>query len=334
MGIVAPHRLVLGLVAILLAPIFAGCLGVGGPDPDVVASFYPLGYVAERIAGDLLVVDTAVPAGVEPHAWEPGVRDVARIADAQILLAQGLGLDTWVDTIGRNLGSDGPRLVVTTDGLDSLIEEHDEEEGAEEGHADDEEAHEEEADHGHAHDEGEPVDPHTWLDPLTLAAQAGVVAQALSDTWPEHADTFGQNLAHLRADLEDIDIAYLESLDGCAVSVVIANHDAYGYLERRYGFTVEAVSGLSPEAEPSARTMDRLAKLAEEHDIDIVFMEELADPRVIEVLANEVGAEVRVLSPIEGLTPEQRAAGEDLLSLMHKNRENLADAMRCTEGAS
>ena len=287
------------LLALLTAPaLLAGCAAGEEEGADVLATFYPLAYATERIVGDAVSVGTLVPAGVEPHDWEPDPTDVARLADARLLVQQGAGFEPWLDGLVANLGADAPTLVDSTAGLTLAPSEDADEPG---------------------------LDPHTWLDPTLYARQAQAIETALAAAFPEHADGFRARGDALRAELEALDAELEIGLATCEVDLVIANHDAYGYLARRYGFTVEAISGLSPEAEPSPEDLARVIDVAREHNITIVFFEELVSPRVAEVVAEEVGAQTRVLSPIEGA-----ADGKDYLALMRENLVHLREAMRCT----
>ncbi len=175
----------------------------------------------------------------------------------------------------------------------------------------------------------ESADPHTWLDPVAFASQTRVIKDALATRYPEHAATFESNLEALLVDLDAVDQAYARGLALCETRVIVTSHDAFAHLAARYGFDVLAIAGLSPEAEPDARTVARVAEAARAHDVRIVFFEDLVDPRVADVLADEIGAETRLLSPIEGLSPSAQARGADYVSVMGENLANLREAMRC-----
>ena len=308
------------LALALLTPLLAGCATPDEGAPDVVATFYPLAFAAQRLAGPDVTVATLVPTGVEPHDWEPTPGDLQRAAGAKLLVAQGAGFEPWLDTVRDALGDRTPPIVYATAGLQLVPGEH-EEEGAHEGEGEGEEAHAEEGE--------EPLDPHAWLDPVLFAQEVANVEAALVAAFPTDAEGIHARAAQLKAELDALHREYEEGLAECGTRVVIANHDAYGYLERRYGFEVVSVSGLSPEAEPSPEDLARAIEAAREHNVTIVFFEELVSPRVAQVIAEEVGAQTRVLSPIEGLTPAQREAGEDYLTLSRANLANLKEAMRC-----
>lgn len=291
---------------VIVAVLAAGCAAPSAPAADALATFYPLAWATARIAGENVTVGTLVPAGVEPHDWEASARDVTRLAGAKVVLAQGAGFEPWLGGLIANLGDKAPRVVDTTAGF-----EFDEED---------------------THDDGdhEGVDPHTWLDPVQFAQQVVAIEDALATAFPEEAAGIRARSEALRGELATLASEFEAGLATCGTRVIVANHDAYGHLAHRYDFEVVAISGLSPEAEPSPQDLSRAIEAAREHNITIVFFEELVSPRVAEIVASEVGARTRVLSPIEGVSEADAAAGKDYLSLMRENLLGLREAMRCT----
>lgn len=299
----APMRAILVFAALLVA----GCASPSpASDADVLATFYPLAWATERIASENVTVATLVPAGIEPHDWEPVPSDVARVQDAKLVVTQGAGFEPWFDGILANLGEDAPSVADTTARI-ALVQERVENPG--EG----------------APEEGPRYDTHTWLDPALLSQQADAIEEALVTAFPDEEPILRASAAVLAEDLDGLRQEYARGLASCETRVIIANHDAYSYLARRFDFEVVAISGLSPEAEPSPDAVARAVDVAREQNITIIFFEELVSPRVAEVVASEVGAQTRVLSPIESAP----AVG-DYLSLMRENLVGLREAMRCT----
>jgi zinc transport system substrate-binding protein len=301
--------------------LLAGCLGPGVDDVDILATHYPLAFTADRLAGDNLTTGAMVE-GHLPHDWEPSVRDVERLDAAALYLAQGAGFEEWLDDTPQNL-DDPPIIVETTRDL-HLIH-HD---GG--GHDGDSEGHDEDSG-GQDGDEHGRVDPHTWMDPTLLAAQARIAADAMADRWPDHAEAIQDRAEVLEGDLAALDESYRNRVGeaDCETRTIVVDHNAYAYLGARYNVTVEPVHGLSPETEPSAETMDRLAQLVEERNITVVFFEEFASPEVVEALADETGADAEVLHPLGGRTDGQRADDRNYVDLMEENLDHLEGAMRC-----
>jgi zinc transport system substrate-binding protein len=316
----ARARLAAATVASLL---LAGCGGaLGGDDagtgPRVVASFYPLAYVAERVAGDHAEVVNLTSPGVEPHDLELSVRQTAEVAEGDLVVYEK-GMQPAVDEAVAQHGPE--RVVEVTEVVDlAPLREHTDSAHAEDAaHADDETPDEE----GHTHGD---QDLHFWTDPARMADLAEAVADQLSEADPEHADDYAANLKSLRSDLEEIDASYEERLADCQVDTVVVSHDAFGYLER-YGLHFEPIAGLSPDAEPSAAHLAELGELIREEGVSTVFSETLASPAMAETLARDLGVDTAVLDPIEGLSDD--TAEEDYLSLMRSNLDALATAQRC-----
>jgi zinc transport system substrate-binding protein len=286
--------------------VLAGCGGLGADDeglgPRVVTSFYPLQYVAERVAGEHAQVSNLTTPGAEPHDLELTVRQTASIADADLLVVHS-GFQPAVDEAIEQSGPDA--VVDTAEVIEPVV-------------------HEDEDDPDHEHEGG---DPHFWLDPTQLALAAGAVADRLAEVDPDHAADFRANLDELVTDLERLDGDYRAGLEGCDTTDVVVSHDAFGYLET-YGLHFESIAGLSPDQEPSPARLGELADLIEGSSITTVFTETLASPALSETLADDLGLETAVLDPIEGLSDS--TADEDYLSLMRENLAALRTANGCT----
>jgi zinc transport system substrate-binding protein len=165
------------------------------------------------------------------------------------------------------------------------------------------------------------VDPHVWLDPLRYEQQARLVGDALGRA--DSADRFGARLRGLDAD-------FRRGLAHCDRKEIVTSHAAFGYLADRYGLEQIALTGLTPEAEPTARDLERLIDEVERSGATTVFFETLVSPRLAETVAREAGAETAVLNPLEGLSEEELEAGEDYFSVMRENLATLRKALGCS----
>ncbi|MEO9323635.1 metal ABC transporter substrate-binding protein [Nocardioides sp. C4-1] len=312
------RRLALTAAALVVATPGCAAFGDDADGTQVAAAFYPLAFVADRVAGDLAEVDNLTTPGAEPHDLELTIKETAVIAQADLVIHEQ-GLQPAVDeAVEQNAAGDVLDAAAVV-GLQPFADDHDDHGGEDDGH--DEPHHE---DDGHDHDGG--LDPHFWQDPLRMADLADAVADRLADLDPEHADDFAANAASLRADLEDLDAAYTDGLADCERHTIVVSHDAFGYLTR-YGLEVAPVSGLSPDAEPSPATLGELQRLIEDDGITTVFSERLASPRLTRSLAADAGVTTAVLDSIEGLTDE--TADQDYLSLMRANLAALREANAC-----
>jgi zinc transport system substrate-binding protein len=166
----------------------------------------------------------------------------------------------------------------------------------------------------------EDVDPHVWLDPLRYAQQARRIGEALDRN--EQAGRFASRLHELDGEFE-------RGLSRCARRELVTSHAAFGYLAEAYGLEQIALTGLTPEAEPTARDLEQVIREVEESRASTVFFETLVSPRLAETVAREAGADTAVLNPLEGLSDEELEAGEDYFSVMRQNLAALREALGC-----
>src|SRR6478609_8518860 len=259
------------LAALALVPALAltGCAAftddsVGIDDGvQVAAAFYPLQYVAQRVAGDHAEVVNLASSQGEPHDLELTVRETAEVAQADLVVYErGFqpAVDDAVDTTAAGATLD------VRDAADVRAD-----------------------------------DPHFWQDPLLVADVGDAVADQLADVDPDHADDYRANAAALRSDLETLDAQYADGLAHCQRHTVVVSHDAFGYLDR-YGLEFEPIAGLSPDAEPTPSDLQHLQRLIDAEGITTVFHESLVSPEAAEQLAHDTGAHAGVLDPVEGLT--------------------------------
>ena len=316
-----PARLCAALSAVAL---LSGCGGLTGAsetkEREVVASFYPLAWVTERVAGDDWTVTNLTTPGGEPHDLELSIGATADLTEAALVVYLDGFQPAVDDAVETNVAG------ATLDAADAVelrpvAELGDEEHAGGGGNDHGDEDHTE----GDGHDHGD-LDPHFWLDPLLMADLTDAVADELADLDPDNAATFRANADDLVADLEQLDASYAEGLADCMRDLVVVSHEAFSYLAR-YGLHFEPIAGLSPDAEPTPAALAVLADLIEEEGVTTVFSERLASPALAETLASDLGVETGVLDPVEGLTDE--TADQDYLSLMQGNLSALEEANDC-----
>jgi zinc transport system substrate-binding protein len=314
------------LVALLV--FLAGCQQASGPAPDppkplVVTTIYPLYEFARQVAGDRAEVVSLIPPGIEPHHWEPAPAEIVRVQGARVLVYNGAGLEGWIDRLLAGL-PEATVVVESTAGLPLAQADLPQRHG------------------GHGHDHGAtaarkaetavaPVgvpDPHVWLDPVLAQAQVEAIRAALVRAEPAHADAFDDNARRFTARLAALHDAYEAGLAQCGRRDIVVSHAAFTYLARRYGL-LQVPIALNPESEPTPADLAAAVRFARRHKVKYVFFETLVSARVAETLAREVGAQTLVLNPIEGLRPEEAAAGKSYVELMEENLENLRTALEC-----
>ncbi len=296
------------LVASTMAALGLVACGEASPartsgGPAVVASFYPLQFVSDRVAGREVLSLTR--PGAEPHDLELRPRDVATANDADVLIYVR-GFQPAVDDVADRLG-ERAFDVTPAAGLDLPAPEG--EEHAEE-HAD------------------EHADPHFWLDPTKLSAVAQAVADRLAQVDPAGAAGYRERAAALRAELAQLDDSFRSGLARCASRDLVTAHAAFGYLARRYDLRQRSVTGLDPAAEPSSGDLARLSRFVRENKVRTVYTETLASPALARTVASAGGAGTAVLDPVEGLTDE--SAGRDYLAVMRANLAALRQGQGCS----
>ncbi|MFD7874275.1 metal ABC transporter substrate-binding protein [Streptomyces sp. NPDC059766] len=280
---------------------------------DVVASFYPMAFLAERIGGGHVHVTSLTKPGQEPHDLEVSVRQRVRLEEADAVLYLK-GLQPTVDEV---VAQSEARTKIDAAALTTL-ERHGTEVG---GHA----AEHDGDDHGHDHGETAGKDPHIWLDPVKYAEVARGVGAAFEKADPKHAADYRRNTAALVGELGELDTRFREGLAGTGSKVFITTHAAFGYLAERYGLTEEAVSGLDPESEPSVNRVKDLETMARADGVTTVFYETLVSDRTARTIAKDAGLRTDVLDPIEGITDSSR--GTDYFSVQEANLKALQTAL-------
>jgi zinc transport system substrate-binding protein len=296
--------LIVALVIITLAIVLVVFRADQNPvvDPtklQVTTSFYPLAFFAEQIGGDKVQVTNLTPAGAEPHEYELTPQQITTLQASRLLLINGAGLEPWAQNVATTL--DPAKTTLVTVGQDLATKKGD----------------------------AQAVDPHVWLSPVLAQKMADTIEIALTQADPANASTYHANASGLQNQLAQLDAAYLEGLNTCKRRDIITTHVAFAYLADTYNLKQVAITGVSPEAEPSAQELANLAEFAKKNAIKFIFVEKLASTKFAETLANEVGAKTLVLDPLEGLSDDDGAAGKNYFSQMTANLTNLKTALEC-----
>ena len=296
----------------------------------VMASFYPLKYLAEKVGGEYVSVTSLTPDGAEPHDLElsPKMVDSLSSADAVIYLA---GFQSAVD---EAIEQQAPKTVIDVSSAAELVEagsdaNHpaEEEEATDETQSGETEAHDHEGhDHaGHDHHHDMSADPHFWLDPIRMAKAATLVGDKLAEADSAHADTYKANAKALAEELTTLGDTLVTKTSKCQVKTFVTAHTAFGYLADRTGLTQVGISGLDPESSPSPARLAEIGQIAKEQGVTTIFTESLIDPKVAQTLADDLGITTAVLDPIESQTD----ASKDYAAVMQANIDALTKANNC-----
>ncbi|MGC5773440.1 metal ABC transporter solute-binding protein, Zn/Mn family [Paenibacillus pabuli] len=297
---------------------------------NVITSFYPVYAFTATIGGEDANVINLLPTGVEPHDWTPKSQDIVNTSKAQLFLYNGAGLEGWVPNFLKSLNSDTQvKSVAVSEGVTLLTAEGDDGHGHGHGEEEVDDHSDEHADETNAEDIADHhVDPHTWVSPKSAMVMAENIKNSLIEVDPAHKEGYEQRYNELRGKLETLDQHFTDELSSLPNKEIVVSHQAFGYLARDYGLTQHAIMGLSPDAEPTGQDIVKLAKMVKDEGIKYIFFEELVSDKLAKTLASEAGVETMVLNPVEGLTKEQAANGDDYFTLMEKNLQNLLIALK------
>ena len=271
------------VLPVLLATLaLAGCVSNAEDsslEPRVyVASFYPLAWATEQVAGGSHKVVNLTPPGVEPHDVELSPSDVETIRNAELVVYIGGGFQPALEDAVES--RDGRSLDLLRPG----------------------------------------ENPHIWLDPIRFAQAVERIARGVGGAGSAY-DEIGQ--------LKELDREYRRGLAHCERRVIVTTHAAFGHLARRYGLTELSLSGRSPESEPGPRELEELIDEVRASGATTVFAEPLVSRRVVDTIAREANVEVAMLDPIEGLSQERLADGENYVTVMRANLATLHKALGC-----
>jgi len=267
----------------------------------IVASFYPIAEFARQVGGPLVEVTTITPPGTEPHDYEPTGREVAKMYEADVVFYNGSGVDAWAERLALELKLQGVPAVRMGSAIDLIA----------------------------STDGDASTDPHFWLDPTLAAKEVALIRDTLVTIDAKNAATYAANADAYLAKLSSLDADIVSGLASCRQKTVVTSHAAFAYLAKRYGFDVVSISGISPEQEPSAGRLSEISEIAKAKGVKAIFFETLVSPKLSETIASEVGAITLVFNPLEGLSSEESASGEDYLSVMRSNLRNLKIGMVC-----
>jgi len=287
----------------------------GGSQPTltVLAAFYPLGEAARGVGGDLVSVTDLTPPGQGPHDLELQPAQMGAFEEADVVIYLGRGFQPQVEAALAN----SPAGVTRLDLLDSVdLLGVDEQLAGTEGEVDGEVL------------EGD-VDPHVWLDPSRMITMVDAITNTLAEIDPDNADTYRANAETYLTDLRGLDREYRAGLAKCRSRVIVTSHRAFGYLADTYDLRQIPIAGISPDVEPDPRTLKAIAAEAKAEGVTTIFLESIAPPDLAKTVAREIGAELDLLDPIEGLTQDQLDAGDTYASIMRDNLRRLAAGLEC-----
>ncbi|MCJ2047305.1 metal ABC transporter substrate-binding protein [Methylobacterium sp. J-078] len=261
---------------LLLALLLLGCGGHAHADASqlkAVATFSILGDLVAQVGGDRVAVTTLVQPNADAHGYTPAPSDARTLAEARIVVVNGLGLEGWIDRLIKASGTRAP-VVVASAGIKPIEASDD--------------------DHGHAHAHGHHDDPHAWQNVANVKRYVANIRDALARVDPEHAGTYADNAKSYLATLDGLDAQVRAAIAAIpsAQRRVITTHDAFGYFTAAYGLKFIAPQGVSTDSEASPRDVARIIRQIRQEKVPAVFLENIADPRLMQQIARESGAAI------------------------------------------
>ncbi len=307
------------LASLLCLPLLAGAQAPQSPPNApvrVVASFSILGDWVRTVGGDRVAVDVLVGPGSDAHVFQPTPSHARQVGQAQAVFSIGMGFEGWLGRLLKSAAYRGPQVVVSQ-GIEVLREGGQKPAKGHKGH-----------DHGHAHDHGG-TDPHAWQSVTQTLVMVGRVADGLCKADPAGCDTYRANAQAYAGQLKALDQEIRQSWSTVpeARRKVITSHDAFGYYARDYGVRFLAAQGVSTESEASAQGVARLVRQIRQEKVKALFVESIADPRLMEQIARETGVRPSGALFSDSLSPAGGPA-PTYIDLMRHNTRALVTAAR------
>ena len=264
----------------------------------IVASFYPIYEFVKRVGGNNVNITTLIPIGVEPHNFEPTIQQIQNAESADLIIYNGAGLEKWIDKI------DSKSKVDASQGLNFLK--------------------------GNDSESAGTYDPHVWLDPVLAEKEVENIRDALVKVDPANSQYYQSNANKFIAELNNLDNKIKTELTTCDKKDFIAFHNAFTYFANRYGLNQHSILGVTPEGEILPQRLQEIIQTARNLGLNIIYSEDLVDPRSAEVIAQEIpNGKVLILSPIEGINADEQKAGIGYLDKMNEDIDNLKIGLQC-----
>lgn len=315
------------LLAVLVAAVGASvAVSTLAPEPaeegrlHVVATFYPLAFLAAEIGGNRAAVQSLVPENADLHGWEPSTGDLLAVAEADLFIYNGAGLEPWVERdLLPILPSDGVVVVEATSAVaDSLISFRDP------GPPENGEG---------AGPTPEHADPHTWIDPVLARAEAEAILVGFQTADPARAALYEANAGSLLNRLGSISANYAEGLAPLDHEIIIVAHDAFGYLGYRYGFEVIGIIGLGADEQPSTAHLAGIVEAMVQQQIYTLFITPVFSDEYVLALRATLEAETGREVTLQTLYLLTGVEGDlDFLDQMERNLVGLQAGLFETEG--
>lgn len=296
----------------------------------IVATTNIIGDMLQNVAGDRVELDILMPGGSDPHTFQPAPQDAASVADAHLVLANGLNFEEFLDELIENAGGEAV-VIRMAEGVEIRqfeeggLHTHDDQ-GAEHEHA--VEAGYEHKEAGHPHQEG--ADPHAWMTPHNALVYVRNIEAALGALDPANAEAYKANAKAYEAELEELDRWVFEQIETIPPDKreMVTDHDTFGYYAGRYGLDIigAVIPSYSTAAEPSAQELAELEEIINEFNVPAIFVGSTVSPNLAERVATDTGTKLVPLYT-GSLGPEGSGA-ETYLDYIRYNTTAIVEGLR------
>lgn len=279
--------------------------GAGRARPLIVTTHTVLADFAQNVGGELVAVECILPNNVDPHSYEPKPADVRRLAKADLVIVNGLGLEPWATRLIENSGFRG-RVVEASQRIPRKLPLLD------------------------RHDEGPAtIDPHAWQNPLNAIAYVESISDALCGIDPANTKQYRANATAYEEQLKALDLEAAARFSALPANrrKLVTSHDALQYLADRYGLEIVPIAAAQPEREPSARELAAIITRIRELGIHAVFFEPTSSPKLAETVARETKARVFSELYTDSLGPKDSGA-DTYLGMFKSNIDVITRALK------
>ncbi len=260
----------------------------------IYTSFYPIYDFVKKIGKDKIDASTIVPAGIEPHDFEPSPKQIIDIQESDAVFINGAGFESWLNKL---------KDVMIVDLSSNLDVEKSMQSSA---------------------------DPHTWLDPILVKIQARHIFDTLVKLDPQNKQYYNVNYNNFLEKLDKLNTDIISNLTSCKLDDFISFHDAFTYFSMRYGLNQHEIQSIQSEgANIPPQKIKEAIDTSKKLGVNVIFAEDNIDPRLPELIAKEINGQVLTLSTLEIVTEEEQRMNADYFSKMYENLKNLKIALEC-----
>jgi len=277
--------------------------------PTVTVSTFSLYDITKHIAPNSVKIVNILPFGTDPHSFEPTPKLMAAIEKSALVIYSGAGLEPWIETIKfKSRAVNVSKYVKLRELGDDEFEFH--------KHHDDKCAHNR-------------LDPHYWLDFSNMKQAASIITTELIRVVPQNRELYIKNRDKYLSMLTKLDESYSKHLTNCRIDTVILNHNSIGYLAKKYHFHAESLSGLSPEANPTANDIKRVFQEIEADGVHTIFYEHFISNKLIQSIAKDANVEVETFQSLGNITADEAESNATYEEIMYLNLKKLSKALMC-----